>query len=192
VIHYGSLFFCYDNLYWVISHENGISGDTTNDFGNNAEKEVFMLNIKEKVAYLQGMTAGMDIDTETREGMLLANVVDVLEDIAYTLDGMRMQQDDLECFVETIDEDLTDLEDDYYDIEVLDEDYDDLSDEGIDFVEVECPSCHEAVHFEEDFLHDDDGVEISCPNCGGIVYDSDLDLVDPMANARVDVRHPGL
>jgi DNA-directed RNA polymerase subunit delta len=152
------------------------------------------VNIKEKVAYLQGLTNGMDIGADTREGRLLVNVVDVLEDIADVLEGVRIQQNDLEEYVESIDEDLNVLEDDFYEMEVVDDmdDMDNLDDEGIDFVEVECPSCHEAVHFEEDFLHDDDEVEITCPNCGGIVYDSELDMIDPMANVKVEVRHPGL
>jgi DNA-directed RNA polymerase subunit delta len=149
------------------------------------------VNVKEKVAYLQGLTSGMDIGADTREGRLLVNVVDVLEDIADVLEGVRLQQNDLEEYVESIDEDLNVLEEDFYETEVVD-DVDNLDDEDIDFVEVECPSCHEAVHFEEDFLHDDDEVEITCPNCGGIVYDSELDMVDPMANAKVEVRHPGL
>jgi ribosomal protein S27E len=154
------------------------------------------VKLKEKVAYLQGLTNGMDISGDTREGRLLLNVVDVLEDIAEELDGVRSQQNDLEQYVESIDEDLTVLEDDFYDIDDFEEiadDYDEVGEGGLEFVEVDCPTCHETVHFEEEFLHDADGVEISCPNCGGIVYDSDLDVIDPMANARLEVvRHPGL
>lgn len=152
------------------------------------------MNIKEKVAYLQGLTNGMDISGETREGRLLLNVVDLLDDMAEVIEGVRSQQDDLEVYVESIDEDLTVLEDDYYDIDTLesDDDYDELDQEGIDFVEVECPSCHEAVHFEENLLHDDDEVEITCPNCGGIVYDSEYNTADTMSAAIGANRHPGL
>jgi ribosomal protein S27E len=153
------------------------------------------VKLKEKVAYLQGLTNGMDINSDTREGRLLINVVDVLEDIAEAVEGVRLQQNDLEQFVETIDEDLTVLEDDYYDIDIetVDANEADYGDEdGIDFVEVECPSCHEKVHFEEELLLDDEGIEISCPNCGGIVYDTDFDIVDIMEDDRMEARSPGL
>lgn len=151
------------------------------------------MNIKEKVAYLQGLTNGMDISGDTREGRLLLNVVDVLDDMAEMIEGVRVQQDDLEEYVESIDDDLTVLEDDFYEIDTIEtmDDYDD-DEEGLDFVEVECPSCHEAVHFEENLLHDDEEVEITCPNCGGIVYDSEINIADPMENVMVASRHPGL
>ncbi len=152
------------------------------------------MNIKEKVAYLQGLTNGMDINGETREGRLLLNVVDLLDDMAVVIEEVRSGHDDLEQYVESIDEDLTVLEDDFYDIDTIetDEDYDEADEEGIDFVEVECPSCHETVHFEKNLLHDNDAVEITCPNCSGIVYDSELDNADYLTDARVEARHPGL
>lgn len=150
------------------------------------------MNIKEKVAYVQGLTNGMDINGETREGRLLLNVVDLLDDMADVIESVRSQHDDLEVYVESIDEDLTQLEDDFYDIDTveMDDDFADEDEEGIDFVEVECPSCHEAVHFEENLLHDDDEVEITCPNCGGTVYDSELEITEP--EQIVGTRHPGL
>jgi ribosomal protein S27E len=152
------------------------------------------VKIKEKVAYLQGLTNGMDINGETREGRLLLNVVDLLDDMAVVIDEVRSQQDDLELYVESIDEDLTVLEDDFYDIDNIEEDDDDydVDEEGIDFVEVECPSCHETVHFEKNLLHDDESIEITCPNCSGIVYDSELNNPDYLTDERVEARHPGL
>jgi len=153
------------------------------------------VKLKEKVAYLQGLTNGMDINSDTREGRLLINVVDVLEDIAEAVEGVRLQQNDLEQFVETIDEDLTVLEDEYYDIDIetVDAHGAEYGDEdGIDFVEVECPSCHEMVHFEEELLLDDEGIEVSCPNCGGVVYDSEFDIVDTMDDEMIEARSPGL
>jgi len=150
------------------------------------------VNIKEKVAYVQGLTNGMDINGETREGRLMLNVVDLLDDMADVIESVRSQHDDLEVYVESIDEDLTQLEDDFYDIDTveMEDDFADEDEEGIDFVEVECPSCHEAVHFEENLLHDDGEVEITCPNCGGTVYDSELEMTEPAHIAGT--RHPGL
>lgn len=153
------------------------------------------MNIKEKVAYLQGLTNGMDINGQTREGRLMLNIVDLLDDMAEVIQDVRLQQDDLDGYVESIDEDLTLLEDDFYEIDPLEAETDFAggAENSIDFVEVECPSCHETVHFEEDLLHDDEAVEVTCPNCGGTVYDSEFTLEDPLNNALTSSRpHPGL
>ena len=40
------------------------------------------MELKEKVAYIKGMMEGMEFDTATKEGKLLAAVVDVLEEMA--------------------------------------------------------------------------------------------------------------
>ncbi|SDF10267.1 CD1247 N-terminal domain-containing protein [Sporolituus thermophilus] len=148
-----------------------------------------MANLKEKVAYLQGLTKGLNVDTQSPEGKLLVNIVDVLDSFAEELACMSVAQQELENYVETIDDDLTDLEDEVYDVEMIDED-DDL-------VEIECPVCHEDVTFEADLLDEDDPVEVTCPHCGGIVYDNTLDFADDELDDD-DVRssrhllHPGV
>lgn len=141
-----------------------------------------MANIKEKVAYLQGLTRGLNVDERSAEGKLLLNVVDVMYDVAEEIQYLHVTQEDLENYVETIDEDLTELEDEVY--------------EGVynaDMVEVECPSCHEVITFESNVLDEDDIVEVTCPKCGELVYEntvefSDADDVD-QALRRI---HPGV
>lgn len=142
-----------------------------------------MGNIKEKVAYLQGLTKGLNVSGQSSEGKLLLNMVDVLQDMAEEIDCLHSGQDDLENYVETIDEDLTDLEEEVY------EDVDD-----IETVEVECPACHETVAFESDLLNEDDVVEVTCPNCGEVVYDNTLDFTDDGEEEIVFRRsvHPGV
>jgi predicted nucleic acid-binding Zn-ribbon protein len=143
-----------------------------------------MGNIKEKVAYLQGLTKGLNVSDHSSEGKLLLNMVDVLQDMAEEIDCLHSGQDDLENYVETIDEDLTDLEEEVY------EDVDD-----IETVEVECPACHETVAFESDLLEEDDVVEVTCPNCGEVVYDNALDFADTEGEAEIVFRrsvHPGV
>ena len=43
------------------------------------------MEITEKVAYLKGLAEGMELDTEKKEGKLLAAIIDVLDDIALEL-----------------------------------------------------------------------------------------------------------
>lgn len=44
------------------------------------------MEITEKVAYLKGLAEGMELDTEKKEGKLLAAIIDVLDDIALEID----------------------------------------------------------------------------------------------------------
>lgn len=139
-----------------------------------------MASIKEKVAYLQGLTKGLNVSDASSEGKLILNIVDVLDDMADEIENVNLVQEDLEDYVETIDEDLTELEEEVYE-DVYDYD---------DYVEVECPFCHENVAFETELLDDDDAVEVTCPHCGEVVYDNILDLDD--MNADVDVSSPAI
>ncbi|EIW18425.1 MULTISPECIES: CD1247 N-terminal domain-containing protein [Pelosinus] len=146
-----------------------------------------MGNIKERVAYLQGLTQGLNVNERSAEGKLLINIIDVLDDMAEEFNNIQMVQEDLETYIESMDDDLTDLEDEVY------EDIDNQ-----ELVEVQCPSCHETVSFESSLLESDDDLEVSCPHCGDIVYDSTLEIeVSDMDNGQVnsDFRygiHPGI
>lgn len=119
--------------------------------------------VKEKVAYLHGLTKGLEVNEQSSEGKLLVNIIDVLDDFAEEFESITDAHEDLEEYVTTIDEDLTELEDEVYeDSSCVDDDY----------VEVECPTCHDQVAFEADVLHDDKDIEITCPSCGTVVYES--------------------
>lgn len=143
-----------------------------------------MSNIKEKVAYLQGLTKGLNVSGQSAEGKLLLNMVDVLQDMADEIHCLHAGQDDLENYVETIDEDLTDLEEEVYE---------DIHDDEL--VEIDCPSCHETVGFDADLLNDDDVVEVTCPNCGETVYENTLEFADDDSDQTFVFRrsgHPGV
>ena len=103
--------------------------------------------ISEKVAYLDGLSDGLEIDKDPN-GKLIKGIIEALGAIAEQLE----EQD------ETMD-DLSDCVDDLYDI--LDEDDDEFDED--DFVEVVCPHCSETVYFDEDMIDSEDG--LICPNC---------------------------
>ena len=50
------------------------------------------MEITEKVAYLKGLAEGMELDTEKKEGKLLAAIIDVLDDIALEIADMKADQ----------------------------------------------------------------------------------------------------
>lgn len=134
-----------------------------------------MRDLHNKISYLQGLVEGLDLDTASKEGRIISNIIEILDDMAQAIQNLSDNQLELEDYVETIDEDLSELEDDFYEDEEDEEDEEDLDEE---YVEMECPKCHDLVYFEADLLDDDDIVEISCPNCDEVVFRTDEDDED--------------
>ncbi|WKY46816.1 transcriptional regulator [Eubacteriaceae bacterium ES3] len=117
--------------------------------------------INEKVAYTKGLMDGLEIDGTTSEGKVLFQVMDILEDVVDALDGLTEAQEDLESYVEMVDDDLSDLEEFILDEDFDDEDdYDELDD---DFYEVICPECGNVFITEFEAFEDD---SVVCPECG--------------------------
>ena len=52
--------------------------------------------IKEKVAYLKGLTEGLGLDDTTSEGKVLLHIVEILDDMADALEGLADAQEELE------------------------------------------------------------------------------------------------
>lgn len=131
-----------------------------------------MKELKQRVSYLQGLADGLDVGKETREGRLLTEIIDVLGQFADYIEDLESAQAELEDYVESINEDLNDLED-----EVFDDDCDCGCADG-EFVDVECPKCHEIVCFESDILDDEDTIEVTCPNCNEVVFVNDGEILE--------------
>jgi len=118
----------------------------------------------EKVAYLKGLADGLDIEETTKEGKLLVKIIDILEDFADAIVEIDEDADEMAEYVEAMDEDLTNIEEDLYEDLDEEEDEDEDDDEDIEFVEVECPNCSEEVYIDEDLLYEDD-IDVVCPRC---------------------------
>ena len=131
----------------------------------------------EKVAYLRGLADGMKIEESSNEGRLLKGIIDVLDDFAATIADLEDSQELLSEHIESIDEDLAEVESEVYEDmedEEFDEDYDD--EEEVEYFEVECPNCHETVYLDEDMFDNEE--EITCPNCKETIeieFDCDCD-----------------
>ncbi|BAF59344.1 MAG: AraC family transcriptional regulator [Pelotomaculum sp.] len=127
-----------------------------------------MRDLKSRVAYLQGLSAGLELGAESKEARLLNGIIEVLGEFADSMGDLEEAQEELEDYVESIDEDLYSLEDELYDKNVLG---DGACSEGQ--LEVDCPNCGETVCFDSDILEDDDVVEVTCPNCNEVVFIND-------------------
>ena len=143
------------------------------------------MTISEKSAYLKGLMDGLNLNTESDEGKMIAAIVDLLGDVTKKLtavedttiaisDELDEIEEDLDAIEDFIMDDEDDDYDDYddddddeYDFDDVDED--DFEDEGFDFgdedttiYEVEC-ACGEIIDFDEETLEQG---SIVCPNCG--------------------------
>ena len=126
-----------------------------------------MKYIREKVAFIEGLVEGLELDLTTKEGKVLDRIIDVLGDMTDALEGLAEAQDELEDYAEMIDDDLTELEE-----FILDEDWDEEYD---DFDDV-------------DFDDDDDYYEVVCPKCG-TVYITDFEPLTMMKCFALNVAN---
>ncbi len=137
------------------------------------------MSISEKVAYLQGLAEGMNLDESTKEGKLLLAILDVLEDMAEEFSDIEDEIVDLEDGLDAVSDDLNDLEEFLYEESDDEDDEDDEDDDDEELFVTTCPECEEEVVFDESVLEDG---EVICPNCGAKL---EFDLSD-LANATAD------
>lgn len=123
-----------------------------------------MAEIKERIAYLQGLAEGYGIDGGSREGQMMSEIINALALIAGEVETLRDEQQELSRYTEYLDLDLGDLEEEVY-----------RDGDTLELVEMVCPRCGQTVYFEEDVLTSDEPLEVTCPDCGGVVYCSDRD-----------------
>ncbi|MBO5496649.1 MAG: hypothetical protein J5967_04535 [Oscillospiraceae bacterium] len=146
------------------------------------------MTIVEQAAYLKGLTEGLGIEPESRDGKLWGALTELLSDMAHEIEDLQASNLDFADALDEVCEDLAYLEEVTCDLdplpEDLDEDFEDSEDEdsyhfsgeeitdsddgGYDGVlyDVTCPACGEEITFDEDTL--DEG-SIRCPACGEVL-----------------------
>ena len=149
------------------------------------------MTLSEKAAYIQGLADGLELDESTKEGKLIAALLDIVGEMADAIGEIDEDLDTLNDYIEEIDEDLGAVEEIVYDCDCdcdCDDDFEcdgnccdcdeecELGDE--DFFEVECPSCGEVICFDGTI----DPEELACPACGEkfecLVSEEDLKALD--------------
>ena len=96
------------------------------------------MELTNKAMYIKGLADGLGLDAASKEGKVIAALLELVNEMAGTIEEMQSKMRDLEDYVEELDEDLGDVE------EVLvgdgDEDEDD-DDDG--FCDGDCENCGE-------------------------------------------------
>ena len=103
-----------------------------------------MSKISDRVSYLQGLAEGMEIDLESKTGRILKAMIDVLGDVAAEMQRLEDEQNDLDEYVGSIDDDL---------------------------IECECPQCGNTIYFDAEAF--DLAEDHNCPECGKPLFDED-------------------
>jgi hypothetical protein len=131
------------------------------------------MNLIEKTAYIKGLADGLDLDKTTKEGKLIAALLEVVDVMAKRIETLEDAVDELNEYIEEVDEDLGDVEEYLYDEE---DEYE--CDGNCDECD-ECETCDECDCCDGCDCEDDEYYEIECPSCGEIIYfDDDIDPED--------------
>ena len=123
-----------------------------------------MSKLTDKISYLQGLAEGMKLNPEKDSHRLILGILDVLGDVGESFEALAESHGELSEYVESIDEDLADLEADLYDDE-----NENVAGEGKDgefesSIEYECPHCGTVIEIDPDDVDFDD--DAKCPKCG--------------------------
>ncbi len=125
------------------------------------------MNITEKVSYIKGLAEGLNLDETTKEGKVLLAMLDVLKDIAYQVEDIDNDLNDMADVVGDLDDAVLELEEEVYgECECghgHDHECDCDCDDEEDFYEITCPKCNNSITVDFDVIA---AGGILCPNCG--------------------------
>lgn len=127
-----------------------------------------MSEVREKVAYLKGLLAGLGQLEDPSSKKIWEAVLEVFDKVAEELELLDDDLDDLSEYVGSIDDDLAEVEESFFE----DSPYDDFD----DTITVECDTCGNEFTISEYMLYNDE--DVVCPHCNSSIYDNDFEEDD--------------
>ncbi len=144
------------------------------------------MTLNERASYIKGLVEGAEIDTTKGEGKIIAALLDLVSNMAVTIEDLEDEIETLYDYCDELDHDLGEVEecllDDECDCDCDDcdcdcDDCDCCCDED-DFFEIECPACGDTVYLDSTI----DPEELVCPACGEkfecLIAEEDLEALD--------------
>ena len=125
------------------------------------------MELSNKAAYIKGLMEGMKIDESTDQGKVLKAMAELMEEMAKAIEDVTVLADETVDVVDSISDDLSDLEDDFYEEFYGDEDDDDDDDVFDDdtLYECVCPSCGETIVMDDKMVENG---SIDSSNCSEV------------------------
>jgi RNase P subunit RPR2 len=136
-----------------------------------------MDDLRERIAYLQGLAEGLKFEEGKDEARILKKMIDILADLIDKVEEIEAAQEDLGDYLESIDEDLYDDDDDDED----DDEDEDLDKEDKDDDDEDDDEDEDLDEEDEDDDDEDDDelgstseeelnyVEVECKNCHDVI-----------------------
>ena len=121
------------------------------------------MDLNAKAAYIRGLMTGMEFDADSKNGKVIAAMMDLLEEMAAQVTEHDDALDQVYDELETLDQDVDDIVSDLY----ADDDDDST------MYEVTCPNCGQISTLDEETLMDPEG-DLVCPHCGA-TFDVELE-----------------
>ena len=123
-----------------------------------------MSRLTDRISFLQGLAEGMKLNPDKDSHRLILGILEVLGEVGESFEALAESHGELSDYVESIDEDLADLEADLYDDENEDVAKKETDDEFEGVIEYECPHCGAKIEIEPDEVDFDE--DALCPQCG--------------------------
>ena len=134
-----------------------------------------MSNLTDRASFLKGLAQGMQLNKETNEGKLLAEIIDVIGEMAKEMEKLQETYDELNEYVESIDDDLADMEEVIFGDEEDGEEEDgedsgcrDDDEENGETISYACPHCGHEMEFNAGDVDFDE--DVLCPACKKPVF----------------------
>lgn len=142
------------------------------------------MTISEKVSYIKGLADGLVLDANNKQDKILKAIIDVLDDIALSISDLEDGCAELCEQIDAVDEDLSALEDDFYDDGDEDDEEEEYDEDDDETFEVKCPSCNDVIYLDAGMI-DEGGID--CPNCGThLEFDFECDCDDDGCNCHAE------
>ena len=128
------------------------------------------MNKLEKLAYLKGLVAGLNLNDDKKDTKVIRNLMELLEDIVLDMENLEDGFYEFQQQLDEVDEDLGAIERDLYEVDgnkpapskqqkkkKSKKTKDEL------YYEVTCPTCGDTICLDEELINVG---EMECPNCG--------------------------
>ena len=128
-----------------------------------------MSKLTDKVSYLKGLADGMKLNMDKDANKLIMEILGALGEFAEEMQVMSNAHDELNEYVESIDDDLADLEETLFgDDDEMEMDDDDMMEDDGEVISYACPECGYEIEFRANDV--DLSEDYLCPECGKPIF----------------------